>query len=117
MTISLCTRGGIVEDDGGVLEAVDVVGVLLLGEGLLLVGVARGEEARRAWQSSGREGREGRCLFVRLAVFTTLERKGDHLLLTDESSGGIDCGRELWSCGRGWNNECQARTERATQFR
>ena len=47
MTISLCTRGGIVEDDGGVLEAVDVVGVLLLGEGLLLVGVARGEEARR----------------------------------------------------------------------
>ena len=58
MSVSLCTRrrGG-VEDDGGVLEAVDVVGVLFLGEGALLVGVARGEEARRALQPSGIEGK------------------------------------------------------------
>ena len=61
MTISLCTRGGIVEDDGGVLEAVDVVGVLLLGQRGVLVGVARREEARRARQSPARD-RNGRCL-------------------------------------------------------
>ena len=47
MSVSLRT-GRRIEDDGRILEAVDVVRVLLLGEGRLLLGVARGEEARRA---------------------------------------------------------------------
>ena len=61
MTISLCTRGGIVEDDGGVLEAVDVVGVLLLGQRGVLVGVARREESRRAREAPARDSKE-RCI-------------------------------------------------------
>ena len=61
--VSLCALRGCAvtvvgrEDDGGVLEAVDVVGVLLLGQRDVLVGVARREEARRARQSPARDRR------------------------------------------------------------